>query len=141
MKSQKMLNPDPFGEAEFLAKMNLVPVSLEELRCAVMVLNRLPRDQRNEKEEALRLTLLFDGDVEKALAILCRVRALINLIKSGPFPYVMNLNPRSNQAAVHKHVFLAATTAPILDRNCKIMFDREKFLVSLAELLEPEGTA
>jgi hypothetical protein len=80
-----------------------------------------------------------DGNLHKASAIMFRMQALVNLLKTEGLPGWTLPQQSDGCFPTDEAVFAAAAVQPLIEKDNDLVFEREAFLRKILELAEPEG--
>lgn len=124
---------------EFLAELNEVQVSGEDLAQVSEQSANLPPEQKNFMGGSLLVIRYTNGNALKATVIQHRLSALAGLLgEEGIQGWTLPKQPDGTTMA-REELFAAAATLPLIEKDGKTIFDREKFLEKALEISEPEG--
>ena len=121
--------------ANFVARVNTVDVTLEDLFLASAEIQKLPLETCNREARTRCLARIFNGQTYKVIAVNARLEAMARVVRSGKIrrwvrPYM-----------VAKIVFLAAAKEPILFTNKEWSFESDSFVLFVLEHAAVDGHA
>jgi hypothetical protein len=128
--------------ADLIARVNTVPVTVQDLLLASAEIHNLPIEDRDWEGRAHCLARMFKGQRDKAFAVGCRLEAMARLIESGKAPHwVLPKGPGGGERMIAEPVFLAAAKEPILFTKKKSFFEPESFIAFVLENSDVDGHA
>ena len=121
--------------ANLIARVNAVPVTVEDMYLAVAEIQKLPLETCNREARTRCLARIFNGQDYKVIAVNYRLEAMGQVVRSGKIRRWVLPN------LVAEVVFFAAATAPILLTEDDWHFDQEAFAASVLENAAVDGHA
>lgn len=112
---------------KMIARVNKTVLSEEEMLMFVKEASLLDSGDRDFTGHAITAIRIFDPDEDKAFSITFRMRALARLVKEG-IPGWIGPEQPNGAVMTNAAIFVAAGIEPLLERNGKLVFNREAFL-------------
>lgn len=124
----------------YIDNLNAVPVSTNDLlRAAEDTAALDPSDRSCFEVLAITVGKHFKNQPRKAGAVFFRMEALARLVSEEGAPgWTLPRQPDGSIPTQHA-VFAAAAVEPLVIRDERATFERERFLAKVLELAEPEG--
>jgi hypothetical protein len=121
--------------ANLIARVNAVPVTVEDMYLAVAEIHKLPLKTCNREARTRSLARIFNGQTYKVIAVNSRLEAMGEVVRSGKIRRWVLPN------VVAEVVFFAAAKAPILLTEKKWFFDQEAFVAFVLDNAAVDGHA
>jgi hypothetical protein len=119
--------------ADFVARVNTVSVTVEDLLLAYAEIQTLPLKECNREARTHILARMFKGQGCKAFAVGSRLEAMARVVRSGKIRRWVLPN------IVCEVVFLAAAKEPILFTKNESFFDPKSFVAFVLENAAVDG--
>jgi len=111
------------------ARLNAVPVSVDDLLRTAAAIHRLAADNRNWKLRAMCAARLFEDDgKDKAYAVTARLEAMAQLVETDELPVAFAPRCADGSRMLAESVFKAAAIEPLLQAGSACYFDPDRFL-------------
>lgn len=127
--------------ADLLAHLNSIAVSVEDLIIASDEVHKLPPAQRNWEGQTTCVARLFKGQRYKAFAVHSRLQAMAALITSGKLHLALVAETRDGGRMVVEPIFIAAAKEPILFAETEPFFNADAFIDAVLRHSEVGGHA
>ncbi len=127
--------------ARWIADLNGIAVTVEDLRRATDEVHRLKPKDRNWEGRLFAMVRLFEGEPMKGLAVEHRLVAMSRMIESDVLPGWVLPKQDDSSVAVAGPVWEATASEPLVFGEGEPAFDQEAFLSRVLSLAETEGHA
>ena len=125
--------------AEYIARINRVDVSSDDLLLLSKEVHHMPPEDRDWEGRAICAIRLFSDEEDKAIAVTARLEALARLIKSGNLPHWTRPVQEDGARLVAEPVFVAAANEPIMRSDEGHYFNTDSFTNRVLEESDVEG--
>ena len=112
---------------KMIAKANRTVLSHDEMFTFAKEAGLLDAEDRNFDGHTITAIRVFDADENKVLSVMFRMEALARLVREGIPGWTGSEQP-NGAIMTHAAIFAATGVEPLIERDGKLVFDREAFL-------------
>lgn len=131
--SEKRKKPWNAATKKMIKRINETSLSKEEMFKFAEEAGLLDPEERDFEGHVITAARVFEGDADKILSVMFRMRALARLVTEGIPGWT---KPEQPDGAVMTHgaLFVAAGVEPLTESGGEVAFDREKMLRRVFQL-------
>ena len=121
--------------------LNAITVTKEDIENVANEINRYHEEKFNADSFSDFITVVFfDGDRQKADAVLFRLSAFATLSSNNDLTAWASRLGEDNIVSIHPAIFSAAACEPLIQIDGQISFKADTFLKRVLEMAKPSGS-